>query len=77
MSGDGGRLRNLNKNGSKDPLEVRGGKKIHRNCSQVPVAMEMGRSPCTKAHLAWDDFMIRHRTARGKIDLEPLSPKGS
>lgn len=66
MSGDGGRLRNLNKNGSKDPLEVWGGKKIHRNCSQVPVAMEMGRSPCTKAHLAWDDFMIGPGQREGK-----------
>lgn len=43
VSGDGSRLRNLNKKGSKDSLEVQDGKKVHRSCSKVLAVMEMGR----------------------------------
>lgn len=43
MSEDGSRLKNLNKKGSKDSLEVWDGKKVHRNCSKVLVVMEMIR----------------------------------
>lgn len=43
MLGVGSRLRNLNKNGSKDSLELWGDKKAHGNHSEVLVAMETGR----------------------------------
>lgn len=49
MTGVGSRLRNLNKNGSKDPLEVWSGKKADRSYSEVLVAVEMGQGH--KAHL--------------------------